>query len=215
MDEDRPEQTAPDPGRAKRSPPTIELEASEVSGETQGGGAQPRGSFARFFARVFPFTLPFTFHWPSSATLAAALSGAVTAALVIALAWLVGWPGETAPQTTSPPTNVSVIDALASRVADLETRAFKSPAAADPALASRLDALEKSLAALRNEIAGARAQSEKLAADLNAVKSAPQATSSPELAAISERLSQVERASRADSIAAAQRENKPADDTAL
>jgi len=217
MDEDTPEQASPspDPGRAKRPPPTIELEASEVSGETHGGGAQPRRSFARFFAQAFPFT----FHWPSSAaltaTLAAAVSGAVTAALVIALVWLVGWPGELAP-TTSPQTNASAIDTLASRVADLETKAFRSPAAADPALASRLEALERSLAALRAEIAGARAQSEKLAADLNTVKSAPpQATSSPDLAAINERLSEVERATRAESTATAQRDNKPADDTAL
>ena len=41
MDEDRPEDTtlSPDSGRAKRAPPTIDLEASEVSGETKGAGA--------------------------------------------------------------------------------------------------------------------------------------------------------------------------------
>jgi hypothetical protein len=86
----------------------------------------------------------------------------------------------------------------------------------DPAQASRLDALEKNLSSLRGELAGARAQSEKLTADLNAVKSAPrEAVASPDLAVINERLGQVERAVRADRAEIAQQGNKPADDTAL
>ena len=80
-------------------------------------------------------------------------------------------------------------------------------------MAARLEALEKSLAALRAEIAGARAQSEKLAAELNAVKSAPRQVAAPqELAAINERLGQIERTVRAESAKA---DNGPADDTAL
>jgi hypothetical protein len=150
-----------------------------------------------------------------SATLTAAVAGAVTAALVIAVAWVVGWPGET--PVASSQSNASAIDTLASRVADIEAKSVKPAAAAnDPALASRLEALEKSLASLRTEIAGARAQSEKLAADLNAVKSAPrQDASQPDLAAINERLSQIERAARAESAAIVQQDNKPADDAAL
>ncbi len=219
MDEDRPEDTSPSPdsGRAKRAPPTIDLEPSEVSGETQGAGPQPRRSFA------WSFRWPFSprFSWPSSAampaTLTAAVTGAVTAALVIAVAWMIGWPGETAPPVVSPQGNAAAIDTLASRVADIEARSIKPSAAApDPAQALRLDALEKSLASLRAEIAGARAQSEKLAADLNAVKSAPrEAAAAPDLTAINERLNQIERAARTDSTATAQRDNKPADDTAL
>jgi hypothetical protein len=40
MDEDRPEDAtlSPDSGRAKRAPPTIDLEASEISSETKGTG---------------------------------------------------------------------------------------------------------------------------------------------------------------------------------
>ena len=43
MPEDEDEGPAPDSGRAKRAPPTIDLEASEVSGETRKAGddAQP------------------------------------------------------------------------------------------------------------------------------------------------------------------------------
>ena len=136
MDEDRPEDTSPPPdsGRAKRAPPTIDLEASEVSGETQGAGAetnadaQPEQSSERSSARSFP--------WPSaiSAMLTAAVTSAVTALLVVAVAWVVGWPGETAPPPTSPQTNASAIDTLTSRVDDIEARSARSPAEApDPA----------------------------------------------------------------------------------
>jgi hypothetical protein len=223
MDEDRPEHSSPSPdsGRARRPPPTIDLEASEISGETQGAGAQRGRSFAWLFS--WPFAWPFSwrFRRPSAAalpaTLVAAVAGAITAALVIAIAWTAGWPGETAPPMASPQTNASAIDTLASRVADLEARPVKPAAAAnDPALAARLDALEKSLASLRGEIAGARAQSDKLAADLNAVKSAPREDASPpDLTAINERLSQIERATRTNSAEIAQRDTRPADDTAL
>jgi hypothetical protein len=227
MDEDRPENPSPspDPGRAKRPPPTIDLDASEVSGHTKdaGAGGEPRRSHRSAFSWPFswPSSWPFSrpFARPSaamSATLTAAVSGAVTAALVIAIAWAAGWPGETAPPIATQG-NAAAIDTLASRVDEIEARSIKPAAATpDPVLASRLDALEKSLASLRAEIAGARAQSEKLAADLNAVKSTPgEAASSPDLAAINERLSQIERAARAESAAIAQHDSKPADDTAL
>ena len=223
MDEERPEDSSapPDSGRARRAPPTIDLEASEVLGEPQGSneganaetsagtsdGAEPRRSFTR------------SFPWPSaiSATLTAAATSAVTAALVVAVAWVVGWPGETSAPTTSPQANASAIDALASRVDAIEARSARPPAAApDPAATARIDALEKSVASLRAELSGARAQSEKLAAELTAVKSSPrEAAASPELAAINERLSQIERATRAASAELAQQDHKPADDSAL
>ena len=216
MDEDRPEDTSPPPdsGRARRAPPTIDLEASEVSGETQEAGAEnsegaePGQSSTRSFARSFP--------WPSaiSATLTAAVTSAVTALLVVAVAWVVGWPGETAAPAANPPAYAAAIDTLTSRLDDIEARSARSPAEApDPAVAARLEALEKSLAALRAEIAGARAQSEKLAAELNAVKSAPrQAVAPQDIAAINDRLGQIERESRA---ASAKADDKPADDIAL
>jgi hypothetical protein len=213
MDEDRPEDAprSPDLGRARRAPPTIDLEASEVSGDTQGaGGGASAGTRSR---RSFP--------WPAaqaiSAMVTSAITGAVTAALVIAAVWYAGWPGETAPSMTAPPADTAAIDTLTSRVADIESKSARPSATApDPAAAARVEALEKSIASLRTEIAGARAQSEKLAADVNAVKSAPREVAvAPDLSTINERLSQIERVTRAESAEIAQQANKPADDAAL
>jgi len=217
MDEDRPEDAplSPDSGRARRAPPTIDLEASAVSGDTQGtgggtGGGASGGARSR---RSFPWTSAAAI----SAIVTSAITGAVTAALVIAAAWYVGWPGETAPSMTAPPADTAAIDTLTSRVADIESRSARPSATApDPAAAARVEALEKSIASLRTEIAGARAQSEKLAVDVNAVKSAPrEVAAAPDLGAINERLSQIERVTRAESAEIAQQANKPADDAAL
>ena len=208
MAEDKSEDSEPSPdsGRAKRAPPTIDLEATEISGETQnaGAGAEPKRS------------LP----WPSRAAVFAAVvavvSGAGAAALVIAVAWLAGWPGEVAPPTAAPQANAA-IDALAYRVAGIEAKLAKPPASApDPAVASRIEALEKSYASLRAELAAVRAQSEKLAAAVNDVTSTPRESSPPvDLSAINERLAQVERAIRAQTAEVAQESTKPADDLPL
>jgi len=116
-----------------------------------------------------------------------------------------------------PQANAGAIDTLASRVDAIEARSAKSPAAApDPAATARIDALEKSVASLRAELSSARAQSDKLAAELTAVKSSPrEAAAAPDIAAINERLSQIEGATRAESAELAQQDHKPADDSAL
>ena len=85
---------------------------------------------------------------------------------------------------------------------------------ADPAAAARIEALEKSLAALRTELAATRAQGEKLASAVNDVKSAPRAdgaAGSPDLSAIDERIAKVESLMRAQSAEIAQQGNKIAD----
>lgn len=211
MADDKPEDAGPpvDSGRAKREPPTIDLEAIEITDETPnpGGGTKDASSMPQPSAgRV-------------SAAIIAALSGAGAAALVIAVAWFAGWPGETVPPAApvAPQVSSAAIDDLAARIAGVESK-IKTPATpvSDPAAAARADALEKSLAALRTEIAGQRAQSEKLAAAVNEVKSAPSETSAPvDLSAINERLAQIERATRAQTAAIAQESSKPADDVPL
>ncbi len=209
MVDDRPEDTEPSPdsGRAKRAPPTIDLEATEVSGETRNaaGDAQPEGSSEMPAATAI------------SAWVIAAVSGAVAASLVICVAWILGWPAVPA-TPAAPQVNAAAIDELAARVASVESRTGKPAASApDPAVNSRIEALEKSLVSLRGELAAVRAQSEKLAAAVNDVKSAPRNSSSPpvDLSAINERIAQLERAIRAQASEVAQESAKPADDVPL
>ncbi|HEY5129771.1 MAG TPA: hypothetical protein VIJ35_21225, partial [Bradyrhizobium sp.] len=208
MVEDRPEdiEPSPDSGRAKRAPPTIDLEASEVSGETRsaGAGVPPR--------RPFPWRRKAVL----SSAIIAAVSGACAAGLVIGAAWLSGWPGEAA-APAAPAVNSAAIDDLAARIASLESKAAKPAAAApDPAAAARVEALEKSMASLRGEFSGLRAQSEKLAAAVNDVKSASrEPAAAPDLAAINERIAGLERATRAQAAEIARENAKPADDVPL
>jgi hypothetical protein len=213
-----PEDTMPPPdsGRAKRAPPTIDLEASEVSGETRQAGADVPGSGsgagpASSPGQATPEPVSREPVAAISAWVIAAVSGAVAAALVICVAWVLGWPAVPA-TPTAPQVSAAVVDDLAARVASLEAKTSKpATAAPDPAATARLEALEKSLTALRSELAATRAQSEKLAAAVNDVKSAPR----DDLTAINERIATLESAARAQGAATAQDNAKPADDLPL
>jgi hypothetical protein len=198
----------PEPGRAKREPPTIDLEATEVPGEPLNAGpAAPRRSLGAISSAVI-----------------AAVTGAATAALVIAAAWYMGWPGEPVPPTApaAPLVNTEAIDGLAARIASVESKTSKPVAAAsDPAASARIEALEKSIGSLRGELASARAQSDKLAAAVDNIKSAPgESSPPPDLSALNERLAQIERTTSAQTAAIAQEgakiaDSKPADDAPL
>jgi hypothetical protein len=167
----------PETGRPKREPPTIDLQASEVSGETR------------------------------------------AAALVIAVGWMLGWPPVQAPPA-APQVTAGAFDDLGKRVAGLETKTSK-PAApvSDPAAAARIDTLDKSLAALRSDIAGQRAQSDKLASAVNDLKSAPRdSAGNVDLSALTGRIVELERKAQAQGEARESEKAaaaKPADDMAL
>ena len=212
MDDNRPDDPtlSPDSGRPRRAPPTIDLEASEVTKPAEDAGqentsqGEDTGASSRSASAAFhPF-------WVAGAT------GAVTAALVLAIVWVVGWPAQ--PTRPIAEINTGAMEALTSRVSDLEGQVSK-PATPDPALAARLDGLQKSLASLKNDVGAAQAQSQKLAAELDAVKSAPGASATaspaPDLSDIKGRLAEVEQAVRADKENLAQVTGRPADDTAL
>ncbi len=238
MADDKPEDAglAPESGRARRAAPTIDLEATEVSTQPQqsAGEAQPEPESAQADpeqaepeptkaepesveaqAAVPPVAAP---PAPVSPWVIAPFSGAVAAALVIAVGWMLGWPAVQAPPA-APQVTAATVEALNGRVASVEAKVGKP--AADPAAMARIDALEKSLVAVRGDVAGLRAQSDKLAGALKDVKAAPRdASSAPGLAAVTERIAQLEHTIKAERAELAQQgakiaDAKPADDKPL
>ena len=178
----------------KRAGPTIDLEPSEVSGDTHTSG----GFFQRMMdagARVLP-------------KLGAPVAGAVAAVLVLAAFWaggLIG-PPEPVPVAVSPTQfdNVAAnVGDLTARVARVETAAAKAPPpgpAIDPTLAGRTETLERSLAAVREEVGKLNGQLRTITASLNDLKAAPRdgaVAAAPDLGPLNERLKQLEDASRA------------------
>jgi hypothetical protein len=223
MVDDRPEDTGspPDSDRPRRAPPTIDLEATEVSSETHPAAADATAEPAPEAASAPPDSPPVSAPVrpaPVSPWIVAPVSGAVAAALVIGVGWMLGWPA-VQPAAPAAQLNAAAIDDLTARIAGLESKAGKP--AADPAAAARVESLEKSLAALRSDLAVSRAQGEKLAAAVNDVKAAPRAgAASPDLSAVNDRIAKIEGAVRAQTAEIAQQgskiaDAKPADDVTL
>ncbi|MGY4499608.1 hypothetical protein ACVWYH_003539 [Bradyrhizobium sp. GM24.11] len=239
MADDKPEDAglAPESGRAKRTPPTIDLEATEVStqpedvaGEPeaqplaeQANADQPGAEDAKVeAAKVETAKVETAKPEPErseakgavasgaiSPWVIAPFSGAVAAAVVIAVGWVLGWPAVQAPPA-APQVTSATVDALSGRIAAVEAKTGKP--AADPASVVRLDALEKSVGTLRGDIASLRAQSDKTASALNDAKSASRdAAASSGLAALDDRISQLERASTTARAELAQQGEKIAD----
>jgi hypothetical protein len=218
------DQAAPDPGKAKRAPPTIELEANEVSDTAKEAPAAEAEAEAAASSAPEPEAAPAASvapetPAPKSASISpwiiAPFSGAVAASLVILVGWMLGWP-QVLPPPAVAPVNTAAVDDLGKRVAGLEAKAGK-PAAPDAALSTRLDALQKSQAAISGEFAGLRAQEDKLAASVNELKAAPRESAGAiDQSAVNERIAKVEDALRArtgqDARAA---EGKAQDDMAL
>jgi hypothetical protein len=208
----------PETGRPKREPPTIDLDASEVSGETR--SASEAKAEAASEARAEAASEPEQVAAPSkpiSPWVIAPFSGAVAAALVIAVGWMLGWPPVQAPPA-APQVTAGAFDDLGKRVAGLETKTSKPVApVSDPAAGARIDALDKSLAALRSDIASQRAQSDKLASAVNDLKSAPRdSAGNVDLSAFTGRIVELERKAQAQGEAReTEKEAKPADDMPL
>lgn len=221
-------------GRARRPPPTIDLEATEVTTapkpQDDAGPAEPEGDKqpqAESAVEQSSDSKQSSASEPPAAEPAAAssshispwvvapFSGAVAAALVIGVGWMLGWPAVQAP----PQIDAAAFNQLSARVASLEAKTGKP--ITDPALVARTDALGKSIAALHDDLATLRSQSDQLAAGVNALKSAPRdAAGNVDLSPINDRIAQLERAVRAQGAATAQQNSKiaearPADDLPL
>jgi hypothetical protein len=228
-------------GRARRAPPTIDLEASEVSRDTRDAGGdaapesashEPQGEETRSDETVaaeaaateppHPTSAPIPprpISAPISPWVIAPVSGAVAAALVIGVGWVLGWPAVQPAAPVTPQVSVAAVDGIAARVAGLETKISKpATPVADPATVARIATLEKSQASLRDELAATRAQSEKLIASSSlasstAANAAPvDAAAAVDLSAVNARLDQIESAVHA---ATAPQNARPADDAAL
>ena len=154
MVDDRPEDTGslPDSSRPKREPPTIELEATEISSETKSAAAasseatpepvaEPTPEAAKASVEETPVAA--TPSRPVSPWIVAPVSGAVAAALVIGVGWMLGWPAIQPASAPPAPQLSAAIDGLTARVAGLEPKVGKpvpDPAAKlDEYIAHRLD----------------------------------------------------------------------------
>lgn len=220
MADDKPEDAglAPDSGRAKRTPPTIDLEATEVATQPQETAAEPETQLAPEHAapeqaepdQVDAEPERVEAQAPASSIspwVIAPFSGAAAAAIVIAVGWMLGWPAVQAPPA-APQVTSATVDALSGRVSAVEAKAGRS--ATDPAMAARIDAIDKSIGSLRSDVASLRTQADKMASALNDVKAASGAAA-PDLSALNERIAQLERASRAERAELAQQGEKIAD----
>jgi hypothetical protein len=227
MVDDRPEDTGslPDSGRPKREPPTIDLEATEVSSETKSAAETSSEVPSEPSPEPTPEApagspVDATAARPVSPWIVAPVSGAVAAALVIGVGWMLGWPAVQPASAPPSPQLSAAIDGLSARVAGLEPKVGKP--VPDPAAVARAEALEKTVAALRTELAATRAQGEKLASAINDVKSAPRGdgTASVDLSGIDERIAKIEGLMRTQGAEIAQQgsklaDAKPADDMPL
>src|SRR5258705_10370192 len=108
MVDDNPEDTTPSPdsGRARRTPPTIHLEPSEVSGETRNAGedVQPEGTQPELTSRE---PAPAISPW-----VIAAMSGAVAASRAICVGSMLGWPAALPATSSASPFHAPVCDGL-------------------------------------------------------------------------------------------------------
>ena len=201
-------------GARKRPPPTIDLTASEVSDSARAEQQSSEDAAAAPESAASP--PPQEDKRPrAAALLLSVIAGASAALAVLGAAYVAGWPPAPAPVVQPAPDGATKADVatLGARLAKIESDAAKPapPPAADPALASRLGALEKSVAALRDELAASRAQGEKTAAALDALKAAPAVApvavaALPDVSAIEDRLGRIER----DTAALAAKAETPA-----
>lgn len=200
----------PDAGKAKREPPTIDLEATQVSEKasenvSETGAAEPARPDQEAKSESPTQAAPAAGPRRPSPWLVAPLSGLVAAAVVLAVGSFLGWPEVQSPPA-APQVSATAFDDLTSRVAALDSKLAKAPVT-DTAAIARLDAIEKSVATLRSDVANLHTQSDQLAAAVNAPRPATgESVAAPtvDLSAINARIDQIERALRAQSAAVAQ-----------
>lgn len=191
---DAAESGAGEPSRRPRTPPTIELKPSRVETSapesTAEAGFEAAGEGSVETPVIGAQEVPGR-RLPPLLIAVAALSGAGAALLVGIFAW---WSGQIAGNSLRAST-VATIETMAARIARLE----EAPSVrTDPALAERIEALEKAVLPLRDGVAAVRGQTERLAQTVNDIKAAPAAAvpspaaPTPDLSPLESRVSQLE-----------------------
>lgn len=241
MADDKPEDAglAPESGRARRAPPTIDLEATEVSTQPQDVAGEPEAQASAEqasagqagaddgkvdaakvdAAKVETAKVETAKTEPEhSEAQVAAASGAISpwviapfsGAVAAAIVIAVGWVLGW-PAVQAPPAAPQVTSATVDALSGrvAAVEAKAGRPAADPAVVARLDALEKSVGTMRGDIANLRAQSDKTASALNDAKSAPRDAAAS--SGLADRISQLERTSTTARAELAQQGEKIAD----
>lgn len=228
MVDDRHDDASQDGSRPKRSPPTIDLEATEISrpeisrpeiskteipSPADDAGEADKTAEDQSQPADEQIASPRAPSQKASIAMSA-ITGAVAAACVVGGAWFAGWPAS----SSIPQVGKTEFGDLSNRVAGLESKAAKpqTPALLDQAVAKRIDVLEKSIASLREELATVHGQSDKLAAALKDAAAAPRdSANAPDLSGITARLAQIEQTTKTLTADVAKHDAAPADDAAL
>jgi len=224
MSSDNPDTGSPGE-RAKRAPPTIDLDPSDVTDNDAGSRAEESAqSSTRDRSRPWFGAVRGSPFENASGALTPALSGATAAALILTGAWLLGLSGDdrtaTVPAITAAPADTSVTDALAVRLAKIEADAaaaktIASPQPApDPAVLARIDQIEASLKSINDALASLRSELERVASAATDPARRDGGAAAPDLSAIDQRFARIETAQRTLSEAA-QRSVGPLDDRPL
>lgn len=207
--------------RPKRPPPTIDLNAADVSDDTPAmQDAKTAESSGEQAADGDSGSRPRTGgSWLRA--LVAPLSGALAALIVTALLLFGGLIS--LPQPVQPAVSPGQFDKVAADVGNLTARLTRIEAntakvelpATDPALLARTNALEKSLGVVRDDLAALKSQAASTASTLADLKSAPAANDGngpSSLAPLTERLARLEQTAQTLSAELAARKVSPADD---
>jgi hypothetical protein len=177
MADDRPDDvSSADPGaRQKRPPPTIDLDAFDVSGDTQTGRSGGGG--------IRVASLPV-------ARLLAGLVGAIVALAVLGILWAAGVLDREGAAPSAAPATTAQLNALSDRVAEIERKV--SVPTPDTALRARIDALEAAVSGVRSGVLAVQKQADTTSAAVTGLKSAPQESASPDVSALTERIARLE-----------------------
>ena len=173
MADDRPEngdarrdEGPSEPARRTRTPPTIELEAERVDTADADDFAAAQDETAMPPSR-------------RSTLIAALAAGAVAGAVVAAIGWFAAGRGSPAALDAS---TIATLETFGARLTRLEEAPAPAPRP-HPATTARVDADEKAIASLREQLEAVRSKGETLAQAVDAIKAAPREATAASTAA--------------------------------